>query len=618
MQLILVVLLLVQLCLMNYKPFAQRLQYINETAMTKPGCPYRCSGGNNVTIPYPFGIGAECAKDETFVITCNTSFHPPRPYIRGIGLQVLEISIELDAWVKVEKPQLTSINWNLSSNSSKFSKTYGDNMLDWTISGNCSQKIDENQLTYYTSNSCSLNSLCIHYGSASQFYCSCLFGYEGNPYFSDGCQDVDECTRPEGNNCTEGCVNIPGAFKCILLTPDKKSRISTIGVSSGVGAIFFVLGLWSVYKVIKRRNKSKVRKKFFKRNGGLLLQKQLSSGEGNVEKSKLFTSKDLEKATHNYSKDRILGQGGQGTVYKGMLIDGRIAAVKVSTIVNEGNVNQFINEIVILSQINHRNIVKLYGCCLETEVPLLVYEFIPNGTLFQYIHEKNEDFSLSWDARLQIAGEVASALSYLHSSASQPIYHRDIKSANILLDEKYKAKVADFGTSRSIALDQTHLTTRVSGTFGYLDPEYFRTSRFTAKSDVYSFGVVLVELLTGQKPVSSTRSEEMRSLATYFMAASKEKHLFDILDARIQKEGLKEEITKVANLAKRCLNSSGLKRPTMMEVTLELEGIRIPNGSSSISELDEEDEYGIIELTGLSETCSTSTSCVNSHTLFFE
>ncbi|KAM7478098.1 hypothetical protein LguiA_026311 [Lonicera macranthoides] len=377
------------------------------------------------------------------------------------------------------------------------------------------------------------------------------------------------------------------------------------GVGSGVGTIFLLLSLWRIYKEIKRRNKIKLKKKFFKRNGGLLLQKQLSSGEeGNVEKTKLFTSKDLEKTTDRYNKNRILGQGGQGTVYKGMLTDGRIVAIKVSTIVDESNLEQFINEVVILSQINHRNVVKLHGCCLETEVPLLVYEFIPNGTLFQYIHEKNEEFPLSWDVRLRIATEVASALSYLHSATSLPIYHRDIKSTNILLDKKYRAKVADFGTSRSIAIDQTHLTTRVSGTFGYLDPEYFQSSQFTEKSDVYSFGVVLVELLTSQKPISSTRSEEMRSLITYFMVALKEKRLFDILDAQILQEGGKEEITRVANLAKRCLNLSGRKRPTMREVTVELERIRIPNSASTINELVEEGEYDIIELIVDSEISS--------------
>jgi serine/threonine protein kinase len=328
--------------------------------------------------------------------------------------------------------------------------------------------------------------------------------------------------------------------------------------------------------VIKRRKEINLKKKFFKRNGGLLLQQQISSSEHNVQTTKLFNTMELETATDQFSESRILGKGGQGTVYKGMLTDGRIVAIKKCNIVDEGNLEQFINEIIILSQINHRNVVKLLGCCLETEVPLLVYEFIPNGMLFQYLHEGSEEFPLTWDMRLKIATEIAGALSYLHSAASLPIYHRDIKSTNILLDDKYRAKVADFGTSRSVAIDQTHLTTLVYGTFGYLDPEYFQTSQFTEKSDVYSFGVVLVELLTGEKPVSAVRTQEVRSLATYFLLSMEENFLFDILDARVKMNGDKQEIMVVANLAKKCLHLSGKRRPTMREVTKELEGVRKP------------------------------------------
>ncbi|KAL7210857.1 hypothetical protein ACSBR2_013850 [Camellia fascicularis] len=225
----------------------------------------------------------------------------------------------------------------------------------------------------------------------------------------------------------------------------------------------------------------KRKENFFKRNGGFLLQQEVSSSNGNVEKTKLFNSEELEKATDHYNEDRILGQGGQGTVYKSMLSDEKIVAIKRSKVVDKGKVEQFINEVVILSQINHRNIVKLLGCCLEIDVPLLAYELIPNGTLFQHIHDPNEEFPLSWEMRFWISVEVDGALSYLHYATSIPIYHRDIKSTNILFDEKYKAKVSDFGTSRSVAVDQTHLSTLVQGTFGYLDPEYFQSSQFTDK-----------------------------------------------------------------------------------------------------------------------------------------
>ncbi|KAK9924150.1 hypothetical protein M0R45_032534 [Rubus argutus] len=321
----------------------------------------------------------------------------------------------------------------------------------------------------------------------------------------------------------------------ISLSPTSRIKTTLLGLAMGVGLLLLSIGAWGVTKLVKKR-----------------------------KASNLFKSDELEKSTNNFHIDRILGHGGQGTVYKGMLPDGRIVAVKQSKLVDESQLSQFINEIVILSQINHRNVVKLLGCCLENDVPLLVYEFIPNGTLSKYIQDEIEEFPLTWEMRLRIATEIAGALSYLHSAASFPIYHRDVKSTNILLDEKYRAKVADFGTSRSVSMDQTHLTTHVQGTFGYLDPEYFRSSQFTEKSDVYSFGVVLVELLTGRKPIHEvTRSQEAeyRRLAAHFITSMEEDKLSDILDARVLKEGSETDIKVVANLARRCLNMNRRNRP---------------------------------------------------------
>ncbi|GJV15032.1 wall-associated receptor kinase-like protein 2 [Tanacetum coccineum] len=282
----------------------------------------------------------------------------------------------------------------------------------------------------------------------------------------------------------------------------------------------------------------------------------------------------MEKATNNFSENRILGRGAQGTVYKGMLVDGRIVAVKKSKIVDESQLQQFINEVVVLSQVSHRNVVKLLGCCLETDVPLLVSEFIPNGTLYDRIHCETDEDPMPLNMRLQVASEVAGALAYLHSATSIPIYHRDIKTTNILLDDKYGAKVSDFGTSLFVSIDQSHLTTLVKGTFGYLDPEYFQSSQFTEKSDVYSFGVVLVEILTGERPISLTSFGENRSLATHFMLAMEEGRVMSIFDAMVIKEGTRDELMVVANLAMRCLNLNGRYRPTMKEVATELESIR--------------------------------------------
>ncbi|XP_027185007.1 wall-associated receptor kinase-like 1 [Coffea eugenioides] len=315
-----------------------------------------------------------------------------------------------------------------------------------------------------------------------------------------------------------------------------------------------------------------------------MLQQQLSTQD--IQNTKLFTGNELSKATDEFNENRILGQGGQGTVYKGMLTDGRIIAIKKGKNVGKSRFEEFVNEMVILSQVNHRNVVKLLGCCLQTEVPLLIYEFVPNGTLHDLIHNQNDDeFPFTWKLRLRIATQIAGALAYLHSDVSVPILHGDVKSSNILLDEKYIAKVSDFGTSRSIEVDKTHLTTRVKGTFGYLDPEYFRTSQYTDRSDVYSFGVVLVELLTRQKPISSIQTEEDHvgvSSVESFLKSMNQNSLVTILDPELADERNEEEVILVAELAQRCLNSNGKARPTMKETHRELERAKLSKVDSTI------------------------------------
>ncbi|KAK3416079.1 hypothetical protein EUGRSUZ_H01646 [Eucalyptus grandis] len=344
---------------------------------------------------------------------------------------------------------------------------------------------------------------------------------------------------------------------------------------AGIGMGFLCLSLFSywLYRYVRKRRDRMVKEKLFNQNGGLLLQQKA-----------IFSEEDLQRATDNYSQSRFLGEGGFGTVYKGMLPDGTIVAVKKSKIIDRGQTEHFINEVVVLSQVNHRNMVKLIGCCLETKLPLLVYEFVPNGTLSQHIHQQDKDCSLSWEDRYRIACEVARAVAYMHSAASIPIYHRDIKPSNILLDDKYTAKVSDFGTSRPVPLEKTHLTTAVQGTFGYLDPEYFQSSQFTDKSDVYSFGVVLVELLTGHKPTSFSGDEEGRHLVASFVMLMKESRLSKILDPVVANEAKAEEVLLVAMLAMRCLKMNGRKRPPMREVAMELEGLRKSQSFSQTSQ----------------------------------
>jgi serine/threonine protein kinase len=343
-----------------------------------------------------------------------------------------------------------------------------------------------------------------------------------------------------------------------------------MGVACGASLVLLVLAATYVSRKVKKQKAQMLKRKFYEQNRGQLLE-QLVSQRASITERMILTLDELAKATNNFDKSRELGGGGHGTVYKGILSDLHVVAIKKPKKVLQKEIDEFINEVAILSQINHRNVVRLYGCCLETEVPMLVYEFISNGTLHDHLHVEGRG-SLSWDDRIRIAIETAKSLAYLHSTASIPIIHRDVKSANILLDDTLTAKVADFGSSRHVPMDQSGVTTRAQGTRGYWDPMYFYTGRLTEKSDVYSFGVVLVELLTRKKPFSYVSSDG-EGLVIHFVTLFAEGNLFQILDQQVMEEGGKE-VEKVAAIAVACLNLRGEDRPTMRQVELTLEEVR--------------------------------------------
>uniref|UniRef100_A0A0D3FZQ7 Protein kinase domain-containing protein n=1 Tax=Oryza barthii TaxID=65489 RepID=A0A0D3FZQ7_9ORYZ len=396
-------------------------------------------------------------------------------------------------------------------------------VLDWYIQGGKCKEANRSRQTYM----CKENSYCYEVEDGAGYRCNCSGGYTGNPYI--------------------GCV----------------------GGSLGLMAVLIVLGFWT-YWIVKKRRLAKQKQRYFLQNGGLLLQQQIFTHQA---PARIFTTSELEDATNNFSDDRIVGRGGYGTVYKGILSDQTIVAIKKSKLVDQSQMEQFINELIVLSQIDHKNVVKILGCCLETEVPLLVYEFISNGALFHHLHNTNL-VPISWEHRLRIATETASALANLHLARKVPIIHRDVKSANILIDENYTAKVSDFGASRLVPSNQTHVTTLVQGTLGYLDPEYFYTSQLTDKSDVYSFGVVLVELLTRQKPISYHRQEEGINLASHFTALAQQNRLQEIVDCVVVKEAGMRHVNVVSHLILKCLKLKGEERPRMVEVAIELEALR--------------------------------------------
>ncbi|CAL5333132.1 unnamed protein product [Camellia sinensis] len=458
-------------------------------------------------------------------------------------------------------------------------------VLDWSI-GNQTCAEAKNNLTSFA---CKANSDCYDFDNGPGYRCNCSEGYEEPLY-------INECVISSPCNMT--CQNLPGTYNCSCpegyegdgrkngsgcsLNPVPNHRLPVINIALGISISISGLllgGSW-LYWVFRQRKIFNLREKFFQQNGGFMLKQQLSKCEGSIQSAKIFTSDDLKKATNNYDESRVLGQGGQGTVYKGILPDNTIVAIK-----SQYQIEQFINEVIILSQVNHRNVVKLLGCCLETQIPLVVYEFVTNGTLYEHIHNIDHNrSSITWENRFRIAIETAAALSYLHSAASTPIIHRDVKSTNILLDDNYVAKVSDFGASRLIPIDQTQLTTLVQGTLGYLDPEYFHTSQLTEKSDVYSFGVVLLELLMGKKALSFNRPELERNLAMHFVSSMKEDHLYEIVNEQVMNEANADQLKEVAILAKRCLRVKGDERPAMKEVAIELEGLRMMEKHSWVND----------------------------------
>ncbi|MCH94165.1 wall-associated receptor kinase-like 14-like, partial [Trifolium medium] len=269
----------------------------------------------------------------------------------------------------------------------------------------------------------------------------------------------------------------------------------------------------------------------------------------------LYSYKDIEKATNSFSDKQRLGTGAFGTVYSGKLHNDEFVAIKKIRHRDTNSVDQVMNEIKLLSSVSHPNLVRLLGCCIEEGEQILVYEYMPNGTLSEHL-QRERGKGLPWTIRLTIASETANAIAYLHSSIHPPIYHRDIKSSNILLDYNYKSKVADFGLSRLGMIETSHISTAPQGTPGYVDPQYHQNFHLSDKSDVYSFGVVLVEIITAMKVVDFARPQSEVNLAALAVDRIRRGSIDEIVDPFLEPNRdawTLYSINKVAELAFRCL-----------------------------------------------------------------
>ncbi|KAF2933568.1 hypothetical protein DAI22_04g093400 [Oryza sativa Japonica Group] len=561
----------------GYNPFPQRTD-----------CSRSCG---NISVPYPFGLEEGCFARELFHLNCTDANSTLRFDDYN---QVTDINVE-EGFVQIKhaaggygdqefmaidgEPHLYDGPWEYSIS------------IGWAVANLTCPEAKQNASGY----ACvSTNSNCVPMNSTSGYVgyrCNCSPGFQGNPYIQNGCTDIDECQIPGICNNGTVCDNHMGGYVCTAAYFRHYHVLLggiAIGLGGGIGILLLSLSVTLLIRKKRSNRQMQLRKKYFQKNQGLLLEQLISSDETATDHStKIFSLEELKMATNNFNQARVLGSGGHGTVYKGILSDKRVVAIKKPNTIKEEEISQFINEVAILSRVNHRNIVKLFGCCLETDVPLLVYDFVPNGSLNHIIHAdpNNREFSLSWANCLRIATEAAGALYYLHSAASISVLHRDVKSSNILLDANYTAKVSDFGSSRLISNDQTHVSTNIQGTFGYLDPEYYHTGRLNEKSDVYSFGIVLLELLLRKQAIFKSGSDSLKNLSIYFLSEITVRSIMEIAAPEVLEEATEDEINTVASIAQACLRLRGEERPTMKHVELALQSIR-DNGVRSDSAAD--------------------------------
>ncbi|XP_073148837.1 cysteine-rich receptor-like protein kinase 42 [Henckelia pumila] len=385
-------------------------------------------------------------------------------------------------------------------------------------------------------------------------------------------REVKACfPSKEGRALNAGCYLRYSTHK-FFSNPDVEKRrgsgVSRVGKTVAIASsaiAFCMLSLFACFAAYTRWNKRKQ-----ERNN--LGQISYSYNKSNLQ----FKYEVLEKATNYFDPSRKLGQGGAGSVYRGTLPNGKTVAVKRLLFSTRQWVDEFFNEVNLIYGIEHKNLVKLLGCSIEGPESLLVYEFVPRKSLDQYLFARNRIKVLNWKERHNIIVGVAEGIAFLHGGCEYRIIHRDIKSSNVLLDENLDPKIADFGLVRCFAADQTHLSTGIAGTLGYMAPEYLVKGQLTEKVDVYSFGVLVLEIVCGRK--NNSVMEEFGSLIQTVWKLYKTHRLTDSVDPCLEGDFPALGASKVLKTGLLCAQASATLRPSMLEVVRMLtdENYEIP------------------------------------------
>ncbi|KAG9449906.1 hypothetical protein H6P81_009871 [Aristolochia fimbriata] len=365
--------------------------------------------------------------------------------------------------------------------------------------------------------------------------------------------------RTEGRVLNAGCFMRYSTEKFILTTQgnqNDKHGTSKVGIIVAIASSATVVTLLSICGACVGYRRVAKKRKEFRRLG------KLSSV---VSHSSLnFKYETLEKATNYFEASRKLGQGGSGSVYKGTLPDGTVVAVKRLFFNTTQWVEEFFNEVNLLSGVEHRNLVKLLGCSIEGPESLLIYEYVPNKSLDHVLFDKEKPQLLSWQQRLDIVVGIAEGLAYLHSGAKTRIIHRDIKSSNVLLDENLNPKIADFGLVRGFSADKTHLSTGIAGTLGYMAPEYLVRGQLTDKADVYSFGVLILEITCGRK--NTVYAQETGSILSTVWRNYRSNTLTESVDPKLKGNFPEQRARDVLQIGLLCTQALVSLRPSMHEV----------------------------------------------------